>query len=74
MADKPFHFAAVVRRTVMDNITLTVRALNPSEAHDKAKEFLREFPSPASVDGVIYGYIDNRENLDSDVLDLKEIK
>lgn len=70
MAERPYHFVAVVRRVVMDNIRLTVRAENPIVGRDKAEKFLSVFPEPSDVEGVDYGYIENRENLDTEVLDL----
>lgn len=67
---RPFTFAAVVRRTVMDNISLTAWGLNPEEARERAREFLKDFPEKSYVEGVDYAFIENRENLDAEVLDL----
>lgn len=61
---------AVVRRTILDNVRFTVRAKNPDDAYSKAKEFLAEFPNKTFVDGVDWAFIENRENLESEVLDL----
>ena len=73
--ERPYAFSAVVRRVVLDNIRLTVRAENPNVAHDKAREFLADFPEESSVEGVDYAYIENRENMSSEVLDLgRDIK
>ena len=74
MAEQPFLFSAVVRRTVLDNIRCTVRASNPEEAKDKAREFLSQYPEESNVEGVDYAYIDNRENMSAEVLDLDLVK
>ena len=69
--ERPYPFVSVVRRVVLDNIRLTVRAENPKVAKEKAKKFLSEYPSKSYVEGVDYAFIENRENLDSEVLDLE---
>lgn len=69
MAERLYPFVAVVRRIVMDNMRFTVRADTVEEARSKAKSFLQDFPDASEVDGIDYAYIDNRENLDVEVLD-----
>ena len=70
MAKRPFLFVAVLRRTVMDNLRFTVRADTLEQARAKAKEFVQDYPDPTEVEGIDYAYIDNRANLDVEVLDL----
>ena len=67
---KQFSFVAVVRRTVLDNVRLKVRARGPKEAYEKAEKFLSVFPEPSDVDGIDYGYIENRMNVDTETLEL----
>lgn len=74
MAERPFLFTSVVRRVVLDNLRFTVRASNPEEARDKAKKFLSEYPEATEVEGIDYAYIDNRENMDVEVLHLDFVK
>lgn len=74
MAKRPYAFAAIVRRTVLDNIRFTVRAPNAEEARDKAEKFLSQFPDKTTVDGIDYAYIENRENMESEVVDLSPDK
>lgn len=68
---RPYSFAAVVRRVVLDNVTVSAWGANPEEARDRAKVFLSTFPEPTDGEGVDYAFIDNRENLDAEVLELE---
>lgn len=55
-----FELQAVVKRQVVDTISLTVEAKNLSEAYTKAEEALSVYPEPLDVPGVSYMYVEDR--------------
>lgn len=69
--DKKFAFTAVVKRVVIDDITLHVKADSEEAAREKAFEFLHDFPRPSTVEGVSHAYIENREQNDEQVISLE---
>lgn len=66
-----YKLQALVRRTVIDTISLDVEAKSPDEALSKATRVLESFPSEHSVEGCSYAYIENRQNQDSEVLEIE---
>lgn len=70
--ERSYSFVAVVRRVVLDNVRLNVRATNPIVARDKADKFLESFPDKTDVEGVDYAFIENREHMSAEVLDLSQ--
>ena len=69
---KTFLMSAVLKRTVLDNASLKVRASSLDHAYEIARDFLADFPNntkqwSASVPMFI---VENRESLDSDTIDL----
>lgn len=64
-------YNAVVNKTISDNVTVGVWAKSLKEAQEKAIAFLEDFPAPANGEGIDYAYINNRETLASEVVNLK---
>ncbi len=63
---------AVVKRIVIDHITLAVEAETSEEAYEKAEQVLLSFPKAHTVPGVGYCFIEHRANGDIDILSLEE--
>lgn len=70
MKTQKFIFTGEVRRTVVDSITVVVHDTDEEAAAQKAKNVLETFPKPSDAD-VRYCYIENREQLDSEILSLE---
>lgn len=66
--------SGTVERRVQDDITVAVWARSPKAAIDKVTRFLSQFPGAASTVDVDYAYIENRDTLDTEVLDLEIIR
>lgn len=63
---------AKVKRIVVDTITLNIRADSELEAFFIAEKALVKFPGPHSEEGISYCYIEDRETVDAEVLEIKE--
>ncbi len=67
IAPEFFPFVAKVRRTVVDTVSLNVKAMGEDEARLKAEYALHKFPASHDMDDIVYMYIENRDTLDTQV-------
>jgi len=69
---KAFIMSAVLKRTVLDNASLKVRASSLEHAYEIAREFLADYPNNTRQwkDSVPFFIVESRESLDSDTIDL----
>lgn len=66
--------SGTVERVVQDDITVAVWARSPKAALEKVTRFLNQFPGAATTVDVDYAYIENRDTIKADVLDLEIVK
>lgn len=71
---KKFIFTGEVHRVVVDTITVAIFADEREEAAHKARVVLETFPKAQSIEGANYCYVENREQIDSELLSLKDEK
>lgn len=69
---RKFALEATIKRVVIDTVSLHVEADNEDEAYEKARQTLSVFPDPVDVDGIPYCYIENRENCEAEIINIKE--
>lgn len=63
---------AKVKKIVIDTVTLNVKADSELEAFYVAEKALAKFPAEHSEEGISYCYIENRETLDTEILEIME--
>ncbi len=72
MLERQFHMEGTVRRVVIDTVALTLLATDSNSAADKAREVLASYPGEHYIPGVSYAFIENRENGEVDVVNVRE--
>lgn len=72
MPTKKYKLKALVKRTVVDSISVDVTAGSLTEAYKRAEAALKVFPKPHEVADVNYIYIENRDNKENKVISLGE--
>lgn len=72
MSTSRYQLKAVVKRVVLDTISLAVDAENINDALEKGRRVLDSFPDPHHVPDVPYCYIENRENCHTELISLDE--
>lgn len=63
---------AQVKKIVIDTVTMNVQADCELEAFYIAEKALAKFPEAHDEEGISYCYIENRETIHSEVIDIKE--
>lgn len=65
-----FQFTGKVRRVVEDTISVVVDSDTETDAYEKAEKVLKMFPKEHTEEGVPFCYIENRDYLETEVIDL----
>ena len=63
---------AKVKKIVVDTVTLNVKADSELEAFYIAEKALAKFPEEHDEEGISYCYVENRETLDTEILEIME--
>lgn len=71
---RSFLLTGIVKRVVMDEVTLQVEADSELEAFGKASRVLETFPDKHFMDGVPYVFIENRTTISTSVDDIYQKK
>jgi len=69
---KAFLMSAVLKRTVLDSMSLKVRASSIDHAYEIARDFLADYPNNTEQwsHSVPFMVVDDRQSVDSDTLQL----
>lgn len=68
---KRYYFTAEVKQQFIDTVNLSVEAANIGEAEAIIKQAMRDFPNEVPHDRIKHCYIENRNKLDTEVLNLE---
>lgn len=71
---RTYEATGIVKRTVIDTITVRVKVEDETEVPEKASLVLASFPKEHHQEGASYCYIENRDNVDTEVLEIKDIR
>lgn len=71
---RSYLLTGIVKRVVMDEVTLQVEADTELEAFGKASRVLETFPEKTYMDGVPYVFIENRTTISTSVDDIYQKK
>ena len=68
---KHYYYTVTVERTVVDTINLSVEAEDETEAYKTIQKAVKQFPAPLENDKIKHMYVENRETISSQLLDLE---
>lgn len=71
---RSFLLTGKVKRTFLDEITLQIEASSELEAYGKAQRILESYPDKHYEEGASYVFVENRETLNSEVVDISQKK
>lgn len=73
MGVKTYLMSAVLKRTVLDTLSLKVRASNLEHAYEIVKQHITDYPDNTNAYGqsVPFMVVEDRKTLSSDILDLE---